>query len=95
MFRKILLVLPVLIHFLTGNVSAQQIGLLPPSVKWQQISDDSLRIIYPRGEEERAKRVASLMLKLASVDPITKTDVIDPYLSCFSHRLIFQTGMSD
>ncbi len=54
-----------------GNLFAQRIGLLPPSVKWQQIRNDSLRVIFPDGEEKRARRVASLMLKLASADPIT------------------------
>ncbi len=50
---------------------AQRIGLLPPSVKWKQLKDDSLRIIFPEGHEAQARRVASLMLKVAAVDPIT------------------------
>src|SRR5688500_17472053 len=53
------------------NGFAQRLGLLPPSIKWKQLVDDSLRIIYPQGEEATARRVASLMLKFASVDPIT------------------------
>ncbi|HUR31042.1 MAG TPA: hypothetical protein VMZ69_06390, partial [Saprospiraceae bacterium] len=56
---------------LLQNASAQRLGLLPPSVKWKQLVDDSLRIIHPEGQEENAKRVASLMLKFASLDPVT------------------------
>jgi hypothetical protein len=54
-----------------GNSFTQRLGLLPPSIDWKMIRDDSLRVIFPAGEEEKAKRVAALMLKLASVDPIT------------------------
>lgn len=50
---------------------AQRLGLLPSSVKWKQLRDDSLRIIYPDGHEATAKRVASLMLKVAKMDPVT------------------------
>ncbi|MDQ3017901.1 MAG: hypothetical protein M3R25_14410, partial [Bacteroidota bacterium] len=53
------------------QAQAQRMGLLPPSVKWHQLKDDSLRVIFPEGQDEVATRVASLMLKLASVDPIS------------------------
>lgn len=53
------------------NLFAQRLGLLPPTVKWKQLVDDSLRILYPEGEEANARRIASLMLKFASIDPIT------------------------
>jgi len=71
MSRQIRLLLIAGMILFAVNAFAQRIGLLPPSVKWQQIRHDSLRVIFPEGEEERAKRVASLMLKLASTDPIT------------------------
>src|SRR5688572_19700136 len=56
----------------------QRLGLLPPSVKWKQLVDDSLRIIYPDGQETNARRVASLMLKFASLDPIGGTSRYRP-----------------
>lgn len=64
---------PLLIAFtfFCTSLTGQRLGLLPSSTKWQQLRHDSLRIIYPEGNEETAKRVASLMLKFASVDPIT------------------------
>src|SRR5690242_792421 len=71
MFRHLRFLLFVGIVFISAKGNTQRIGLLPSSVKWQQIRDDSLRVIFPKGEEKRAERVASLMLKLASVDPIT------------------------
>ena len=64
------LFLLVLISLATQAYS-QRLGLLPSTIKWKQLVDDSLRILYPAGEEENAKRVASLMLKIASLDPIT------------------------
>lgn len=55
-----------------GNISfTQPLGLLPSKIKWQQLRHDSLRVIYPEGQEETARRVASLMLKVAVADPIT------------------------
>jgi len=51
-------------------MQAQKLGLLPSKIKWQQLRHDSLRIIYPEGGEKTARRVAGLMLKFASVDPI-------------------------
>ncbi len=71
MFRKIQSLVLAGIFLIAGNAFGQRIGLLPPKVKWYQISNDSVRVIYPVGEEETAKRVASLTLKLAAVDPIT------------------------
>ena len=58
--------------------SAQRLGLLPPNVKWQQLKHDSLRIIFPQGNDQTAKRVASLMLKLAAQDPISKASRFKP-----------------
>ena len=57
--------------FLGMPLFSQRLGLLPPTVKWKQLIDDSLRVLYPEGHEENARRVASLMLKVAAVDPIT------------------------
>ncbi|NJC26028.1 TolB family protein [Neolewinella antarctica] len=38
-----------------------QIGLHPPEVDWQQIVTDEGNVIYPKGYEVRAQRVANLM----------------------------------
>lgn len=43
-----------------------QIGLHPPSVDWQQIDLPEGRIIFPKGYEDRAKRVATLVELLES-----------------------------
>lgn len=65
------MVVAIAVIFFSWNSMAQRLGLLPPGVKWQEIEDDSLRIIFPKGEEVRAQRVASLMLMLAHKDPIS------------------------
>lgn len=53
-----------------GSLHAQRLGLLPSSVKWQQLRNDSVRIIYPQGKEETAQRVASIIRKMGKADPI-------------------------
>jgi hypothetical protein len=64
--------------YASHTLDAQRLGLLPSSTKWYQLQHDSLRIIYPEGQEAKARRVASLMLKLASVDPIAKDSRYEP-----------------
>ena len=46
---------------LTAALSAQGIGLHPPSADWQQLRGDHVRVLYPAGYGERAQRVASLI----------------------------------
>ena len=72
------LVVLLSIIFLGEDMHAQKLGLLPSKVKWQQLRHDSLRIIYPEGGEATARRVAGLMLKFASVDPISKDSRYKP-----------------
>lgn len=57
--------------FWSTFLQAQTLGLLPYPTKWQELKHDSLSIIYPEGFDSTATRVASLMLTMASVDPIT------------------------
>ncbi len=73
MFKRTRIVVTAVMILFAGNIMAQRIGLLPPSVKWLEIRTDSLRVIFPPGEEVKAQRVASLMLRLAAADPITTT----------------------
>lgn len=62
----------LLVVFEGANLQAQRLGLLPSKTKWQQLTHDSLRVIYPEGNEATAKRVAALMLKFAAADPIVR-----------------------
>lgn len=73
MFKTSRMIVAVVMVLIGSNAMAQRIGLLPPRVKWLEIRTDSLRVLFPPGEEEKAERVASLMLRLAAADPITKT----------------------
>ncbi|MGB3802241.1 MAG: hypothetical protein WA952_20635 [Lewinella sp.] len=50
---------------LSFGATAQNIGLHPPEVNWQQIRAENVRVIFPAGYEARARRVASLIDKLA------------------------------
>lgn len=46
---------------LLATCGRSQLGLHPPSADWQQIDLPEGRIIFPKGFEDRAKRVASLI----------------------------------
>ena len=43
------------ILFPAMDMQAQRLGYLPSKINWQQLKDDSLRIIFPEGQEENAK----------------------------------------
>lgn len=58
------------ILFFILPLQAQRLGLLPPKTRWHQLQHDSLTIIYPDGLDNKAARIATLMLRLASKDPI-------------------------
>lgn len=45
-----------------GAIYAQQFGANPPSVKWQQLDMKEARIIFPRGLDSTAKKVAETIL---------------------------------
>lgn len=48
---------------LTGlfPLSAQDFGIYPPGMHWQQINTPSLRAIFPRGLEQQASQVANII----------------------------------
>jgi len=48
---------------------SQQFGGNPPSIHWYQINSDTARIIYPRGMDSTAQRVASVVYWLAKNSP--------------------------
>ena len=50
---------------------AQQFGGNPPSHKWNQINTDSARIIFPKGLDSQASRVASIVHYLAAERPVS------------------------
>ena len=53
--------LPPLLVLLLCTCARAQLGLHPPSVDWQQIVLPEGRIVFPKGFEARAKRVATLL----------------------------------
>ncbi len=50
----------VFLLVITGALQAQRFGGNPPSVKWQQVNNDAGRIIFPRGLDSSAKRIAAV-----------------------------------
>src|SRR5687767_11550842 len=46
-------------------LQAQQFGGTAPSVKWKQINNDTLRVIFPAGLDSQAKQVADISLRLS------------------------------
>lgn len=43
------------------SLSAQQFGGNPPSLKWQQINTDTVRVIFPQGMSRQGERVANMV----------------------------------
>lgn len=50
-------ILFVLFLLNTTNIFSQEFGGNPAKVKWQQIETDSIRVIFPKGMEDAAKRI--------------------------------------
>ena len=48
-----------------GRLTGQGIGLHPPEVDWQQLRARHVRVLFPAGYADRARRVASLIDRLA------------------------------
>lgn len=61
MSRLLLLTSLILLCFLKSGIAQVPFGGHPPSVKWMQINTDILRVIYPEGQEEEAKRISNLI----------------------------------
>jgi hypothetical protein len=52
------------------DLSAQQFGGNPPSLKWKQVNTDTARIIFPAGMDSQAIRVATIVHRIAADNPI-------------------------
>ena len=59
-----------------GSLFAQEFGGNPPSLKWKQINTDSARIIFPKGLDSQAQRVADIIHYLAKQKPFSPGDKI-------------------
>ncbi len=46
--------------FFAVSASAQEFGGNPPSLKWKQVNNDTVRIIFPDGLQEVAKKIAAI-----------------------------------
>ena len=53
------------------NLQAQIFGGTPPSVKWNQIDNDSFRVIFQTGLDSQAQRVSNIIEYLASERPFS------------------------
>ena len=61
----------VVLLFVSCLSMAQQFGGNPPSLQWNQINTDSARIIFPKGLDSQANRVASIVHYLAAERPVS------------------------
>jgi hypothetical protein len=61
--KKLLLFLCLV---LIQQLSAQEFGGNPASVKWQQINTDSFRIIFPATLQSQAKRIAGMLEQMSA-----------------------------
>src|SRR3954463_15190668 len=56
---------------LSIHTRAQQFSGFPPYFRWQQINTDTARIIFTKGTELQADRIASLIHRAAADTPFT------------------------
>lgn len=68
------LLLACIFSSITLITFSQQFGGNPPSLKWKQISTDTVRVIYPAGLDSHAQRVASVVHYLAANKPFSLGD---------------------
>jgi hypothetical protein len=64
--KRIRIVLSLAVVIVSLKTSAQHFGGFPPSTQWRQINTDTARIIYTRGAEQQAERIASLIHRQAA-----------------------------
>ena len=57
---RILTLIIVLFFTFHQFVYSQQFGGIPPSIKWDQVNNGQVKVIYPRGLDKEAKRVADI-----------------------------------
>ncbi len=57
-FRFLFLLSSVICHL---SSQSQQFGGTPASIHWRQVNTDTVRVIFPEGFEEKAKRIASVV----------------------------------
>ncbi|HEU4472752.1 MAG TPA: hypothetical protein VFR58_16775, partial [Flavisolibacter sp.] len=50
---------------------AQQFGAFPPSTRWKQIDNDTARVIFSRGADWQASRIATLIRRAAADTPLS------------------------
>ena len=57
----------ILCFLLVGSFTSwsQGFGGFPPSTRWKQLNSDTARIIFTKGAEEQASRIASLIHTMA------------------------------
>lgn len=72
MVRFIVLAAVILLCFSQGkSVMAQQFGGNPPGMRWRQFNTDTARILFPKGMEPVAERVATLISRVAFNNPLS------------------------
>jgi len=57
--KHFIVTLFVLINFIT-TLSAQEFGVYNPNIKWRQVNNDKINVIFPAGLENKAIRVAEI-----------------------------------
>jgi hypothetical protein len=72
----------IVVMLITTQLHAQQFGAFPPSVKWQQINTNTVRIIYPAVVDSQAQQIADIIQKIIIRQPnslgthVRKIDIV-------------------
>jgi hypothetical protein len=69
------IILPLIVSFFSLHIYAQQFGGNPASLKWKQVNNDTVRIIFPSGLEQQAQDIAALINEMAE-KPVKKINIV-------------------
>lgn len=71
---------------------SQQFGGTPASQQWSQINTDTARVIFPKGMDSTARRVASIVHYLAAKQPVSLGDQLRKINIVLQHQTTVGNG---
>lgn len=94
MTRKILLLFSFccVVHWITGQVPSNPIGINPPSLKWQQIKTDKVQVIFPEGNDLQGQRVANMVHYLWERDHVSIGEKNQPVTILLQNQTVIPNG---
>ncbi|MDZ4072923.1 MAG: hypothetical protein U1C70_13940 [Sediminibacterium sp.] len=78
--------------FLTSSLFAQRFGGNPISQKWKQIDTDTVRVVFPAGQEQHAVKIASIIHGLQQRNSNSLGSSLRKVSMVLQHRTLISNG---